>query len=226
MGLTSEANSRAASATRSRRLFTGFGLALPVVIALSSCSETVDFDGEFYESVEGVMRDSDGVVRAEIVSEIRRELDSGGNEGVGDYEGGIPMVHLEVSFVDLYGSQPPSTTTLSYLDAEASDFTGTDGRKVEPLEVGDQVILMYKQLDPEERPGKSGSVLVTVGGEDGVMDVRADGTVVPRSGSVTVLNESQEPAADAAKSVTSVAFDLSDVSRLATAYHATGTGGR
>lgn len=203
----------------SRRMLT-FLLALPAVATLSACSESVSFDGVYCGSVESVIHDADGVIRAEVVSEVGRYLDSGGNEGVGDYQGGIPMVQFELRVLDLYGSEPPGTTTISYLDAGAGEFLGEYDQEVLPLQVGDDIILMYRQLDPSERPGRMGSVLVPVGGEDGVMDVFADGTVSPRSGSVRVVSGDQESMADAPEHQAPVLFKLTDVSSLATAHNA------
>lgn len=185
-------------------------------------AEAIEFSGKHYATVDSVMSDSEGSIRVEILREVGREQDGGGNEGIEGYHAGLPMVVFEARIVDLYGSRNPGTTFVTYLDAEAGNFTGGgDGGLMEPLEVGDDIILSYRQLKASEMPGISlvDSTLVPTGGEDGVMDVLDDVTVVPRSPSILALGDQAPLSSSAPAGGHTVTFPLSDVDRLASVFN-------
>lgn len=214
------------SASRRRTTLLRRILFLPTALLLASCSggsgEELELSGRAYESVAEVMADSDGVLRVQVTDEIGRQLDDGGNAGLDGYPGGLPMVVLTASTIDGYDGAEAATVNIVYLDARAGEFTGTDGAKITPLEVGDDVVISFRLLTPEEMPGLALTepVLVPTGGEDGMMDVMPDGRVVPRSASIRSLDESSQISADQNGPAGRTEFSLEDVSRLATARNA------
>lgn len=187
-----------------------------LVPGCGATQESIEFEGPSFASVSEMMQTADATVRVKITRELGRELDDGGNAGVEDYEGGIPMVVLQGTVTDSYGSSAtPGTIEILYLDGSSPEIQ----ESYRELRVGDEIILAYERLTQEDMPGISAvsTAFVPVAGQYGVLDVAADGTVSPRGEQMTGLqapDDKSDPGAPQ-RAARTTGWDLADVERLA-----------